>query len=155
MELDKIDRAILALLQANAHLTIQEIGQAINLSKTPVHERIKRLERAGVIDRYVAILDKKKVGNSLMVYCQVTLDRQTRDAFTDFDAAVRGLPEVLECNRVSGSFDYLLKIVSRDMETYNRFHQDQLSVIPGTLHISSVFVMSEVKNSTVVPIGSI
>lgn len=152
IHLDAIDRKILTLLQDNAHLTIQEIGQRINLSKTPVHERIKRLEREGVIARYVTILDKKKLGNQLMVYCQVTLDRQTRDAFADFDEAVRRLPEVLECNRVSGTFDYLVKIVSRDMETYNHFHQERLSVIPGTLHISSFFVMAEVKNSTVVPI---
>jgi len=151
--LDAIDRKLLALLQENAHLTIQEIGQRINLSKTPVHERIKRLEREGVIDRYVTILDKKKLGNLLVVYCQVTLDRQTRDAFADFDAAIRELPEVLECNRVSGTFDYLLKIVSRDMETYNRFYQERLSVIAGTLHISSFFVMAEVKNSTVVPVA--
>ena len=150
--LDKIDRKILGLLQQNAHLTIQEIGQRINLSKTPVHERIKRLEREGVIARYVTILDKKKLGNGLMVYCQVTLDKQTRDTFADFDAAVGELPEVLECNRVSGTFDYLLKIVSRDMETYNRFYQERLSVIPGTLHISSFFVMAEVKNTTVVPV---
>ena len=139
--LDKTDLAILNLLQPNARLTIQEIGQQINLSKTPVHERIKRLERDGIIDRYV------------MVYCQVTLDKQTRDTFADFDTAVRDLPEVLECNRVSGTFDYLLKIVSRDMETYNRFYQDRLSVIAGTLHISSFFVMAEIKNSTVVPVG--
>ena len=152
VSLDAVDRKILELLQTDAHLTMQEIGQQINLSKTPVHERIKRLEREGVIDRYVTILNKKKVGNLLMVYCQVTLDRQTRDAFSDFDTAVRQLPEVMECNRVSGTFDYLLKIVSHDMETYNRFYQEQLSVIPGTLHISSFFVMAEVKNSTVIPV---
>jgi Lrp/AsnC family transcriptional regulator len=151
--LDNTDRKILVLLQENARLTIQEIGQQINLSKTPVHERIKRLEREGIIARYVTVLDKKKLGNLLMVYCQVTLDKQTRDAFVGFDIAVRELPEVLECNRVSGTFDYLLKIVSRDMETYNRFYQEQLSVLPGALHISSFFVMAEVKNSTVVPIG--
>ena len=150
--LDKTDRRILGLLQQNARLTIQEIGQQINLSKTPVHERIKRLERAGIIDRYVTILDRKKLGNLLTVYCQVTLDRQTRDAFTAFEVEVRQLPEVLECNRVSGTFDYLLKIVSRDMETYNHFYQEQLSIIPGTLHISSFFVMADVKNSTVIPI---
>lgn len=149
--LDATDRRILNLLQQNALLTIQEIGKQINLSKTPIHERIKRLEREGIIERYVTILNKKKLGNLLMVYCQVTLDRQTRDAFAAFDAAVRDLPEVVECNRVSGTFDYLLKIVSRDMDTYNRFYQEQLSVIAGTLHISSFFVMAEVKNSTEVP----
>ncbi|MVM41869.1 winged helix-turn-helix transcriptional regulator [Spirosoma sp. HMF3257] len=149
---DATDRKILDLLQQNAHLTIQDIGKQINLSKTPVHERIKRLEREGIIDRYVTIIDKKKLGNLLMVYCQVTLDRQTRDSFTAFEVDVRELPEVLECNRVSGTFDYLLKIVSRDMDTYNHFYQEQLSIIPGTLHISSFFVMSEIKNSTVVPV---
>ncbi len=150
--LDKTDRHILRLLQANAHLTIQEIGQQINLSKTPVHERIKRLEREGIITQYVTLIDRKRAGNGLTVYCQVTLDKQTRDTFADFDGAVRDLPEVLECNRVSGTFDYLLKIVSQDMETYNRFYQDTLSVIPSTLHISSFFVMAEVKNTTVVPV---
>ncbi|ADB38914.1 MULTISPECIES: Lrp/AsnC family transcriptional regulator [Spirosoma] len=150
--LDNTDRKILTLLQQNARLTIQEIGQRINLSKTPVHERIKRLEREGIIERYVTILNKKKLGNLLMVYCQVTLDRQTRDAFADFEGAIRLLPDVLECNRVSGTFDYLLKIVSRDMETYNYFYQEQLSVIPGTLHISSFFVMADVKSSTIVPL---
>ncbi|AQG79305.1 Lrp/AsnC family transcriptional regulator [Spirosoma montaniterrae] len=150
--LDKTDRQILRLLQEDAQLTIQEIGQRINLSKTPVHERIKRLEREGIIERYVTIIDRKKLGNLLTVYCQVTLDKQTRDSFADFDAAIRELPEVLECNRVSGTFDYLLKIVSRDMETYNRFYQERLSVIPSALHISSFFVMAEIKNTTVVPV---
>lgn len=149
---DPIDRKILNLLQQDAHLTIQEIGKEINLSKTPVHERIRRLEREGIIERYVTLVNKKKLGHQLMVYCQVTLDRQTRDAFTAFEADVRKLPDVLECNRVSGTFDYLLKIVSQDMDTYNHFYQERLSVIPGALHISSFFVMAEIKNSTVIPI---
>jgi len=150
--LDKTDRHILRLLQTNAHLTMQEIGQQVNLSKTPVHERIKRLEREGIITQYVTLIDKKRVGNGLTVYCQVTLDKQTRDTFADFDLAIRDLPEVLECSRVSGTFDYLLKIVSQDMETYNRFYQEKLSVIPSALHISSFFVMAEIKNTTVVPV---
>jgi Lrp/AsnC family transcriptional regulator, leucine-responsive regulatory protein len=150
--LDKVDRQILTLLQENAQLTIQEIGQQINLSKTPVHERIKRLERDGVIDRYVTLVNKKKVGSSLIIYCQVTLDKQTRDTFIDFDQSISKLPEVIECNRVSGTFDYLLKIVAQDMESYNRFYQDHLSVLPGILHISSFFVMSEVKNTTIIPV---
>ncbi|MEZ0610048.1 Lrp/AsnC family transcriptional regulator [Fibrella sp. WM1] len=152
MELDKIDRAILALLQTNAQLTIQEIGQQINLSKTPVHERIKRLEREGIIDRYVTVLNKKKLGSRLQIYCQVTLDKQNRDSFDAFDAAIATLPEVLDCCRVSGAFDYLIKLIVTDMDDYNRFYQDQFSVIPGIVHISSFFVMAEVKNTTVVPV---
>lgn len=150
--LDKTDRQILALLQENAQLTMQEIGQRINLSKTPVHERIKRLEREGFIDRYVTIVNKKKLGNLLLVYCHVTLDKQTRDTFADFNKAINDMPEVLECCLVSGTFDYLLKIIIRDMESYNRFYQERLSVIPGILHISSFFVMDEVKSTTVIPV---
>lgn len=150
--LDKLDRAILMLLQTDAHLTMQEIGQRINLSKTPVHERIKRLEREGYIEKYVTLVDKKKLGNSLIVYCQVTLDRQTHDAFVIFDAVIAELSEILECSRVSGAFDYLLKIIVRDMSAYNRFYQEQFSVIPGILHISSFFVMEEIKHTTVIPV---
>ncbi|GAB3901207.1 Lrp/AsnC family transcriptional regulator [Larkinella knui] len=152
IQVDKIDRQIMALLQENAQLTIQEIGQRINLSKSPVHERIKRLEREGVIEKYVTLLNKKKLGNLLVVFCHVTLDKQTRDTFVEFDQAIAELPEIMECNLVSGTFDYLLKIVVHDMEAYNRFYQERLSVIPGILNISSFFVMSEVKNTTVIPV---
>ncbi|MFC5408545.1 Lrp/AsnC family transcriptional regulator [Larkinella bovis] len=149
---DKIDRQILSLLQENAQLTIQEIGQRINLSKSPIHERIKRLERDGIIERYVTLLNKKKLGNQLMVFCHVTLDKQTRETFKVFDQTIAQLAEVMECNLVSGTFDYLLKIVVHDMESYNRFYQERLSVIPGILNISSFFVMAEVKNTTVIPV---
>jgi Lrp/AsnC family transcriptional regulator, leucine-responsive regulatory protein len=152
MTLDPYDRAILALLQHNAQLTIQEIGQRVSLSKTPVHERIKRLEREGVITGYVALLDKKQLGSRLQIYCQITLDKQNRDSFDLFDAAITNLPEVLDCCRVSGTFDYLVKLIVQDMDAYNRFYQDRFSTIPGIVHISSFFVMAEVKNTTVVPV---
>ena len=152
MELDKIDRAILILLQTDAHLTIQEIGQRISLSKTPVHERIKRLEREGIINRYVTILDKKKIGNPLTVFCQLTLDKQTADTFANFDRAVLDLPEVLSCHLVSGTFDYLVQVIIPDMDAYNRFYRERLSVIAGIVHISSFFVMAEVKSTTAVPV---
>jgi Lrp/AsnC family transcriptional regulator, leucine-responsive regulatory protein len=152
MDLDDTDRRLLALLQQNAHLTMHELGQRVNLSKTPVHERIKRLERAGVIARYVAVLDKTRIGSRLQVYCQITLDKQNRDTFALFETAVSDLPAVLDCSRVSGTFDYLLKIIVPDMDSYNRFYQDALSVIPGIVHISSFFVLVEVKNTTAVPV---
>ena len=152
MTLDKIDQAILTLLQADARLTIQEIGQRINLSKTPVHERIKRMEREGVIARYVTLVDKKKLGNRLQIYCQITLDKQNRDSFDTFDAAIADLPEILDCCRVSGTFDYLVKLIVTDMDAYNRFYQDRFSTIPGIVHISSFFVMAEVKSTTAVPV---
>ena len=110
------------------------------------------MEREGVIARYVTIVDKKKLGNRLQIYCQITLDKQNRDSFDTFDAAITDLPEVLDCCRVSGTFDYLVKLIVTDMDAYNRFYQDRFSTIPGIIHISSFFVMDEVKSTTVLPV---
>jgi Lrp/AsnC family transcriptional regulator, leucine-responsive regulatory protein len=148
IKIDEIDRKILTSLQANARLTYKEIAQSINLSLTPVHDRIKRLENEGVIEKFVAILNKKKLGIGLTVYSQVTLIRQTREVSAIFDEAIKKLPEVVECNFVSGSFDYLLKINVIDMEAYHNFHQMKLSIIEGVSLINSFFVMSEVKSTT-------
>jgi Lrp/AsnC family leucine-responsive transcriptional regulator len=150
--MDTTDLKILRLLQKNARLTYKEIADQINLSQTPVFDRIKRLESEGVIERYVTLLNKKKVGGGLTVYSQVTLKNQTENLSTKFNTAVQNLPEVVECNFVSGSFDYLLKIVVPDMETYHAFHQKKLSGIEGVTQINSYFVMSEVKNTTEIPI---
>ncbi len=150
--MDTTDKKILKLLQQNARLTYKEIAEQINLSQTPVFDRIKRLENEGIIERYVTILNKKKVGGGLIVYSQVTLNNQTENVSSKFDAAIRELPEVVECSFVSGSFDYLLKIIVPDMETYHVFHQKKLSAIEGVAQINSYFVMSEVKNTTEIPI---
>lgn len=150
--IDKTDLKILSLLQENAQLTFKEISQKINLSITPVHDRVKRLENEGVIARYVTLLDKKKIGASLTVYCNITLDRQTKNNFSEFEEEILKFPEVVECNIVSGGFDYLLKIITRDMESYNTFYQQKLSVMRSIAHIHSFFVMSEIKNTTVLPI---
>lgn len=148
-QIDETDRKILRLIQENSQMTIKEISSAINLSMTPVHDRIKKLENEGVIEKYVTILNKKRIGKSLTVFCQVTLIKQTNDTSEEFNEAIRQLPEVLECNFVSGSFDYLLKIVVPDMESYHEFHQKKLSIIPSVSLIHSFFVMSEVKSTTV------
>lgn len=150
--LDKTDIKILTLLQENSQLTFKEISQKINLSITPVHDRVKRLEKEGVIARYVTLLDKKKIGASLTVYCNITLDKQTKNNFSEFEEEILKFPEVIECNIVSGGFDYLLKIITRDMESYNIFYQQKLSVMQSIAHIHSFFVMSEIKDTTVLPI---
>lgn len=152
MNIDETDKKILRLLQENAHLTLKDIAQQISLSLTPVHDRVKRLENEGVIEKYVSILNKKKLGRHLIVYCQVTLIKQTHDTSQGFNEAILNLPEVVECNFVSGSFDYLLKIIVPDMESYHLFYQQKLSVIAGVSLIHSFFVMSEVKSTTVLPI---
>lgn len=148
IKIDEIDKKILMLLQHNSTLTYKEIAQKINLSLSPVHDRIKRLEQEGVIEKYVGILNKKMLGAGLTVFSQVTLIRQTREVSQIFDIAIKQLPEVVECNFVSGSFDYLLKIIVADMESYHNFHQMKLSTIEGVSLINSFFVMSEVKSTT-------
>ena len=152
MNLDASDIRILQLLQENAQLTLKEISQKINLSMTPTHDRIKRLEQEGVIDKYVTILNKKMVGNPMMVYCNITLDKQQKNHFEEFEEAIRQFPEVIECSVVSGNFDYLLKVIVKDMNAYNEFYQKKLSDLQSVAHISSSFVMSEVKSTTVIPL---
>lgn len=152
MNLDETDKKILRLLQSDAHLTLKDIASKINLSLTPVHDRVKKLEKEGVIEKYVSILNKKKIGKNLSVYCQVTLNKQTFDTAEAFNLAVLKLPEVVECNFVSGSFDYMIKIILSDMEDYHYFHQKVLSGLPGVSLINTFFVISEVKSTTVLPV---
>lgn len=152
MILDETDKKILRLLQEDAHLTLKDIANQINLSLTPVHDRVKRLEKEGIIEKYVSILNKKKLGKNLIVYCQVTLVKQTFDISEAFNQSILNLPEVVECNFVSGSFDYMLKIVLPDMESYHHFHQKKLSVLSGVSLINSFFIISEVKSTTALPI---
>jgi DNA-binding Lrp family transcriptional regulator len=150
--MDKTDIKILNLLQKNARLTYKEIADKINLTQTPVFDRIKRLENSGIISKYVTILNRKKVGTDLTVFNQVTMIKQTLEISQKFEEAIAKLPEVVECHFVSGGFDYLLKIIVPDMDTYHKFHQLKLSTIPGVSLINSYFVMSEVKNTTEIPL---
>ena len=151
--LDKIDRAILDMLQNNAHLTIKEIAAAVNISLTPVHERIKKLENEGIIEKYVTLLNKKKLGKSLIVFCNITLNRQSSDDFHTFNEAINLLPEVVESSVVSGAFDYILKIIVSDMDAYYHFHQNKLANIKSVAQVHSFFVMNEVKYLTAIPLS--
>jgi DNA-binding Lrp family transcriptional regulator len=152
MNFDATDIRILQLLQENAQLTLKDISKQINLSMTPTHDRIKRLENEGVIDKYVTILNKKMLGNPMTVYCNITLDKQQKNHFEEFEQAIKDFPEVIECSVISGSFDYLLKVIVKNMEAYNEFYQKKLSDLQSVAHISSSFVMSEVKSTTVLPL---
>ena len=142
MNIDETDKKILRLLQANAHLTLKDIANQINLSLTPVHDRVKRLEKEGVIDKSVTVLNKKKLGKNLTVFFFFSLVKQTFDISEAFNEAILNLPEVVECDFVSGSFDYLLKVVLPDMESYHHFHQKKLSVLPEVSLINSFFFFS-------------
>lgn len=145
--LDSKDIAILKLLQENARLTVKEIAQQVHLSTTPVHERIKRMEQSGVIKAYVTLVDPEKVDRGLNVICYVSLKEHSKSAGLKFIQAVNAMPEVLECYSISGEFDFMLRIVCRDMNAYYNFHVHKLSEMDNMGNVQSIFVMGVVKNS--------
>ena len=145
--LDRIDRQILALLQADGRRPVADIAREVHLSVTPCAERVRRLERAGVIRRYVALLDPQRLGQHLVAYVQIVLDRTTPDVFERFQEAMHGLDEVMECHMVAGGFDYLLKVRVRDMAEYRRVLGAQIAALRGVQHTHTYFVMDEVKST--------
>jgi Lrp/AsnC family transcriptional regulator, leucine-responsive regulatory protein len=144
---DKIDLAILRLLQENARITIKEISAKVHLSTTPVHERIKRMEESGVIKQYATLVDHTKVKKGLMVICYVSLKQHSRNAGDKFIKTIRELNEVIECYNISGEFDFMLKVVCEDMNAYYDFHVNKLSQIENMGHVQSVFVMGIIKET--------
>jgi len=145
--LDEKDFAILRLLQQNAKLTVREIAATIHLSATPVHERIKRMEASGVIKQYATLLDHRKVQKGIMVICYISLKEHNRKIAKVFIDAVTSFTEVLECYNISGQFDFMLKVVSENMETYHDFYLNKLSMIKGISHTQSIFVMGVLKDT--------
>lgn len=146
--MDEIDRKILMLLQKNAKQNTKEIADKVGLTVSPTFERIKKLEQQGYIKNYVAILDGKKVGKSIIVYCQITLSTHSRELIDNFKMEIANLSEIMECHHVSGNYDFLLKIAINDMNEYQTFVIDKLSVIKGISNVQSSFVMEGIKNDT-------
>jgi Lrp/AsnC family leucine-responsive transcriptional regulator len=144
--MDATDKKILMLLQQNAKLNTKEIAEKVNLSVSPTFERIKKLEQKQYIKKYVALLDGTKIGKSITVYCQVTLAIHSRELIDDFKTHINTLPEIMGCFHVSGNYDFLLKIAVNDMNEYQKFIIDKLSVIKGISNVQSSFVMEEIKN---------
>lgn len=151
-ELDQTDIRILRILQQNAHLTTKELAAAVNLSPSPVFERQKRLEREGYIRKYVAVVDPVKVGNGVVVLCNIRLKKQNKQYGTQFMEEVQHIEEVVECYNTSGDFDFIMKIYVRDMHHYQRFVLDTLGTLESVGSLQSVFVMGEVKNLHAVPV---
>ena len=143
--LDEIDLQLLRTLQKNAKLSTKELAEAVNLTTTPVFERQKRLERQGYIRHYVAVLDAERLGLGLLVFCKVKLQQINRELADNFTRRIQHLPEVIECYNTSGTYDYLLKIRTRDMQHYQQFILNHLGNIDNIASIESTFVMSEVK----------
>lgn len=150
--LDDIDRKMLRLLQQNAKYTTKELAAHLGLTTTPVHERLKRLERDGFITGYVALLDPKKVDQGMLAFCEVSLNQHSHDYLKAFEAAVKPMEEVVALHHMAGRFDYLLKVIVKDMNEYQLFVNERLSRVTGIRQVQTSFVLNEVKNTTAIPL---
>lgn len=151
--LDSIDRNILELLQRDARLSNHELAARVGLSDTPCARRVKRLEDEGFILRQVALVDPEKLGLKLTALVSISMDRHTPDRFEAFEKAILGMPEVLECSLVTGqAADFLLKVIVRDMQHYERFLLGQLTKLEGVSGVHSSFVLRQVSSTTALPL---
>lgn len=153
--LDKIDIDILTILQKDSTLTVKDIAKRVGLSSTPTFERIKNMEAAGVINKYVTLLDGEKIGFLLIVYCNIILKEQSKKGLQDFEKAVSKFPEIMEVISLSGTYDYMLKIAAKDIATYNDFVVNKLSDIKNIGQYHSNIVMSIPKYETAYPLANL
>ena len=151
--LDPTDRRILKMLQFDGKATIKEMANQLNMTNTPVFERVKRLERDGFIKQYTAILDRQKIGLQMVVFCTVSLKVHHADFLERFEQEVTCLEEVVECYHIAGMFDYLLKVVVKDMDVYREFVSKKLAALENIGKVQSSFVMTEIRHSTALPIS--
>lgn len=150
--MDSIDKKLLTLVQTNAKKTTKELASKLNLSVTAVYERMKKLEREGIIEKYVAIINRDKVAKGFVVFCHLKLVQHTREFVTTFEKEVTQLKEVIECHHVSGDYDYILKIIVKDMEAYREFLVNKLTTLHHIGSTHSTFMISEVKYTTVIEV---
>lgn len=148
MQLDALDQQLLSLLQVNSKKTNKELASKLQLSVTAVYERIRKLERNGVISKYVALVKPEKVERSFTAFCQIKLVQHTKGNVTRFESQVAKLTEVLEVFHVSGEYDYILKVMVKDMEAYREFMLNKLTALDHIGSTQSTFVISPVKNTT-------
>jgi Lrp/AsnC family leucine-responsive transcriptional regulator len=148
MTLDAIDKKLLFLLQSDSKKTTKELSLKLNLSVTAVYERIKKLEREGIIDKYVVLVNRSKVQKGFVVFCHLKLMQHTKEFISQFEKEVVELNEVLECFHVSGDYDYILKICVKDMEEYREFMVTKLTTLQHIGSTHSTFMIGEVKNTT-------
>jgi DNA-binding Lrp family transcriptional regulator len=150
--LDPIDKKILFLLQQDAKMTMKELAAQLDLTSTPVFERVKRLEREGFIEGYRAILNREKLGKRTTVFCTVSLKEHAREHLLHFETEIAKLDAVVACYHIAGLFDYLMEIAVEDMDAYEHFIRNQLATIPYVGKVQSSFVMTRVKKGTGTPV---
>ncbi|WP_317931186.1 Lrp/AsnC ligand binding domain-containing protein [Halioxenophilus sp. WMMB6] len=152
-ELDKIDRSIVRILQKEGRITHAELSRRVGLSTTPCVERVKKLEKEGVIRGYTALINPHYLKADLVVFINIRLARTPKTIFDQFREAAKALAEVQECYLVSGSFDYLLKARVQDMRAYRKFYGETLLTLPGVVECTSYVVMEEVKDTLEIPVS--
>ena len=145
--LDKIDTQILGILQKDSNRTTKSIAEELGMTTSPVFERIKKLEREGFIKKYVAVLDNKRIGLKLTVFIGITLQGHTRSYLEKFVKEINNFPEIVECHRVSGNFDYLLKLIVEDIEAYEHFIISKLTLLPYLGNVQSLITLSTGKET--------
>jgi DNA-binding Lrp family transcriptional regulator len=151
-DLDLTDIEILKLLQKDASLTHKEISFTLRKSVATIHERTRRLKEHGYIKSIVAILDRKKINRSLIAFSQVLLNDHTAKTLSQFETEVAKFPEVMECFQMTGTFDFILRIATSDMEAYHHFYRNKLATLPNITTVQSFFVLSETKSDTAYPL---
>nr|WP_216665539.1 Lrp/AsnC family transcriptional regulator [Pseudoruegeria sp. HB172150] len=152
IELDETDRRILTALQKSGRMSNAELSDKVNLSPSACHRRVQRLESEGVIARYVALLDPRKLDRPATIFVEITLSGQTEDALDAFERAVARVPDLLECHLMAGTADYLLKISARDADDFARIHRRHLARLPGVAQMKSSFSLRKVWQTTALPV---
>jgi Lrp/AsnC family transcriptional regulator, cysteine-sensing transcriptional activator len=150
--LDRIDQRILAALQEDASRSAAQIAEAVGLSQSPCWRRIQRLREEGYISKVVALLDRKKVGLRAQLFVQVKVISNDQASLAEFSKAIQEFPEVMECHVILGAFDFLLRVVTKDLEAYEKFYFDTLSRVPNIREINSFVAAQEVKSTTAFPL---
>ena len=151
-KIDDTDRRLLAVLQDSGRISNAELSERANLSPSACHRRVRRLEEDGIIDRYVAILDARKLDRRATVFVEITLSGQSEEALDAFESEVRQVPDVLECHLMAGTADYLLKVSARDADDFARIHRRHLARLPGVAQIHSSFSLRTVRDTTALPL---
>lgn len=149
---DEVDLAILNEIQEDGHLSLVELGRRVSLTAAPVQRRLRALEGDGWISRYVALIDPRRARRAFEAFVEVELTEQSRHSLAQFEEVVVRLPEVTECHRISGRVDYLLKVVTHDISTFNTFYLEQILSLPGVLRTTTQVSLSRVKYTTAIPL---
>lgn len=152
MNLDRTDRAILAALQADGRMSNVTLAQLVNLSESACLRRVRQLEEAGIISRFVMLVDQGKAGYPSDVFVQISLHRQQGEDLARFEAAVRDVPEIMECYLMTGDADYLLRVIASDAADFERIHTRLLTRLPGVARVHSSFALRTVIKKTDVPV---